>query len=295
MKKLLYLPLLIAAVCISSCKKEAALTGIKQSTANTNNNTKTIAAVSSSLTHEVVSPLIKGYLKVQLAKNDISTDEIIISFDPAAKAYYVPNEDARTFQGAGAVSLSSLSTDNILLTINSLPFPTNSCSVALAVNTKTDGIYKLTLPDMTNIPAIFQIWLKDNYKKDSLDFRNNPAYTFNLNKADTASYGSNRFTLVVRQNTALQVHLLAFNAAATTSGTHITWKTENEDNYTTFTAQKSTDGGQNFTSLSSIVSSGIANYSFTDKTQANGTYQYRVMIKDLNGIVSYSAVQTVNY
>ena len=293
MKRIIYLPLLFAAVCLSSCKKDAMSPVVKQPIVNTNN--KTITAVSNNLTHEVVSPLIQGYLKVQLVKDSIHTDEVIISFNPNAKAFYVQNEDARTFQGAGAVSLSSLSSDNILLAINALPFPTNSCSVALAVNAKTDGIYKLTLPNMTNIPTIFQIWLKDNYKKDSLDFRNNPAYTFNLSKTDTASYGSNRFTLVVRQNPALQVHLLAFNAAATATGTLITWKTENEANYTTFTAQKSTDGGQNFTSLSSIVSSGIANYSFTDKTQANGTYQYRVMMKDLNGVTSYSAVQTVNY
>jgi hypothetical protein len=294
MKKSVILSLLFAAIYLSSCKKEAMSPAIKQSTV-TPKTVAVVSSASSNLTHEVVSPLLKGYLKIQLAENAVSTDEVIISFDPTAKAYYVPNEDARTFGGFGAVNLSSLSSDNVMLAINSLPFPTSSCNISLVVNAKTDGIYKLLLPDITDIPVIFQVWLKDNYKKDSLDFRDNPSYTFNLSKADTASYGSNRFTLVVRQNQGLQVHLLAFDAQKTTTGTQITWKTENEANYTTFTAQKSSDGGQTFASLSSLVSSGIANYSFTDNTTTPGTYQYRLMMKDLNGLISYSDMQTVNY
>lgn len=131
-------------------------------------------------------------------KDSINSDGILINFDPAASVAYVPGEDAPALQGFGPVSLQSLSSDNIPLSINALPLTEKGQTIGLKVWAKTDGVYKLALADINSVPNSFQIWLKDSYKKDSLDIRQYNSYTFNIHPADTASFGAHRFQLVIR-------------------------------------------------------------------------------------------------
>ncbi|MDF2433096.1 MAG: trimeric autotransporter adhesin, partial [Mucilaginibacter sp.] len=74
------------------------------------------------------------------------------------------------------------------------------------------------------------------------------------------------------------------------------WKTENEENYTNFTVERSTDGGAAFDVIGGVASSAQGTYSMVDKnpllTAAN---LYRLKLVDLNGTVSYSHVVTVMY
>ena len=71
-------------------------------------------------------------------------------------------------------------------------------NIALKVNTSSNGIYSLTLNELSALPATYKVWLMDNFKKDSLDMGVNHVYAFNVYKSDTTSYGSNRFHLKVR-------------------------------------------------------------------------------------------------
>jgi hypothetical protein len=139
-----------------------------------------------------------GYLKITLAMDTVSTDAALICFDPAAQAAFVKGEDAPYFQGFGQVSLSSFSSDKIALAINVLPLLQRGTSVGLSVSAKSDGNYKLRLDSVKAIPATYTVWLKDNYKKDSTIIKQSGAYAFSLSKADTASFGANRFRLVIR-------------------------------------------------------------------------------------------------
>jgi hypothetical protein len=84
------------------------------------------------------------------------------------------------------------------LTINALPFTGHGQTIALKVDAKSDGSYQLKLDSIYAIPATCQIWLKDAYKSDSLDFRQAANYTFSIVKADTATFGSHRFRLIFR-------------------------------------------------------------------------------------------------
>ena len=235
------------------------------------------------------------YLSLQLAQDATNTDETVIAFKPGASTAYVKNEDALYFQGAGMVSLSSLSSDNLALSINTLPLPKPSLTIGLAVTAQTNGIYKLNKTGLKALPKIFEIWLMDNYTKDSLDFRNNPTYAFNIYTSDATSYGSQRFSLVVRQNQALGIHLLNFTASATNGRAQIGWLTENEADYTNFTVQRSINNGQTFTDVTTFTSAGLGAYSFLDKAPAKGTDQYRLKIQDLNGAITYSKVISLSY
>jgi hypothetical protein len=141
---------------------------------------------------------VSGFLKMQLFKDASNTNQIVIDFNPTAKSAYIAGEDAPQFQDLGQVSLSSLSSDNVPLTINVLPLFSNGQTVALKVSAKADGSYQLKLDSIHAIPATYQIWLKDNYKNDSLDFRQTSNYIFSVTKADTNSFGSRRFKLIFR-------------------------------------------------------------------------------------------------
>ena len=196
MKKILTV-LVLAGLGFSSCQKDA----VAPSDNTTQTSKKTTTEVTTTPNQgDVANDTTKGYLRVQLAMNATATDDILIEFTPSSTPAYSPGEDAKTFPGMGAVSLSSLSSDNFLLAINSLPLVSAGTSIGLAVGANSTGVYKLNLTTVSStIPSSVNIWLKDRYKKDSLDFRKYPSYGFNIDKSDTATYGSNRFTLVLRE------------------------------------------------------------------------------------------------
>src|ERR1700733_11964661 len=120
MKKILTV-LILAGLGFSSCQKDTVAP--TDSTTQTAPKTTTTTTPVTRTTNQgaVANDTTKGYLKVQLAMNATATDNILIEFNPAAHAAYSGGEDAKTFAGMGAVSLSSLSSDNFQLAINSLP------------------------------------------------------------------------------------------------------------------------------------------------------------------------------
>jgi hypothetical protein len=282
-----FILLLFTVTFFSECKKEAVIVFATQEV-----SAQKLATASTSLGVGKSNPAIEGFLRLQLAKDSINKDDILINFNPAASAAYIRNEDARFFQGNGEVNLTSLSSDNVPLSINVLPLPKTSQTIGLQVFAKSDGIYKLNITDRS-IPKIYEVWLMDKYTKDSLDIAHNSTYAFNFIKADTGSSGPKRFTLVIRRNKALGIHLLDFTASKLTDSVKLAWKIENEDDYTTFTLQKSIDNGQNYSSLTSFTSSASGVYSFTDKMPANTTVQYRLKYEDRHADVAYSRLISV--
>jgi hypothetical protein len=234
-------------------------------------------------------------LNQKLGPDSVQADEIYIRFNNSANSKFLVNEDAAQKPGFGIASLASMSSDGVPLSINSLKLPQQSATIALNVNAVTDGTYQLSMPDVKSIPALFDIWLIDAYKKDSIDIRNNPVYSFNINNSDSTSYGSKRFSLVMRQNPALALRLLNFTATKVTNGAQIVWKTVNEENYTNFTVQRSTDDGKTFDVLDGLLSNNQGTYSYLDKAPSMAPNQYRLKLEDFNGNISYSQVITLSY
>ncbi|MDB5018211.1 MAG: C-terminal target protein [Mucilaginibacter sp.] len=236
-------------------------------------------------------------LRLKLVIDSLNYDDIVIGFSPNTSPKYNPQEDSGYLPGIDAPEgLSSYSSDNVRLSVNLLPLPKRAPQVIrLDVEGAKSGLFTLQKTELDSIPAIYEVWLIDKYKKDSLDLRNNSTYSFYINKNDTNSFGSNRFRVVIRQNPALSVHLLGFTALKVNSATQIDWTTENEQDYTSFTTERSIDNGAIFYVLNSTVSNGGGSYSFTDKNPINGTDQYRIKITDLNGSISYTSVITLVY
>ena len=140
----------------------------------------------------------KAGLNIKLFKDSVTSDETAIVFDHASSLDYVFNEDALYFPGFGKVGLASVANDGNDLAINRLPF-ISGMSIGLDVHAKTDGTYFLKISYDSKIPADVQIWVKDNYLKDSIDVRSRN-YSFNVVKADTNSFGRNRFKLILKNS-----------------------------------------------------------------------------------------------
>jgi DNA-binding beta-propeller fold protein YncE len=238
---------------------------------------------------------VNQLLHLLVSKDSINTDGLLIRFNNAASTKYVAGEDAPYRVAGGTVNLNSISSDGVKLAINVMSLPAKSQVIPLNVNVTTDGQYKFNMVTVKAIPELYDIWLMDKYKKDSLDMRHNPIYAFDVVKADTNSFGANRFQLVIRQNPALEVHLLNFSATKASKGAEITWTTENEQNYTNFTVERSTDGGVSYTIVGGYVSSGLGTYSILDKNPGPAIDQYRLKLVDLNGNVTYSNIVTLMY
>ena len=239
-------------------------------------------------THFNNSQATDPHMRLQLAKDSINTDDIYIGLNNSAKREYVFDEDAAYKSGTGLVSLASISADNVNLAINRLSFPKQRDTIKLRVSAASDGLYKLNMTELQDIPDMYEVWLMDAYKKDSLDIKHNPTYAFNIYGNDTTSFGSTRFSLVIRQNPALALHLLNFAGAKTTRGAEINWTTENEENYTNFTVERSSDGGKTFVVVGGYASSSEGTYSLLDKSPPTATDWYRLKLEDLNGAITYS-------
>jgi len=236
------------------------------------------------------------YLGLEMKRDSDNLEQTFIRFEDGAKNEFVNGEDAEHIAGSGNVGFASISADNIDLGINHVPFPkVQQTVINLDVYAATDGRYAINRIDIKNIPDIYEIWLKDAYKKDSLDMRANASYLFDVIKSDANSSGKNRFSLVIRQNKALGLHLLDFAATKQTAGAELVWKTENERNTTYFTVERSINNGKTFEVVGGVGSSSEGTYSLMDKNPPVAADQYRLKMEDLNGTITYSKVITLIY
>ncbi|MGN6640490.1 MAG: hypothetical protein ACTHJ8_16385 [Mucilaginibacter sp.] len=196
MKKGTIAILLMSIIYFSACQKNA----VSPNTTQDKGSDRSITSVNlGTPKHDTSANNVTGYLRLQFAKDSVTSDGILLQFDPASSTAYHPGEDALAMGGFGVLHLASLSSDNIPLAINDLPLTWHGLTVKLRVYAKNSGVYKMNMQEISSVPDSYQVWLKDQYQKDSVNFRQNPSYTFNINTADTSSFGSNRFKLVIHE------------------------------------------------------------------------------------------------
>jgi len=236
-------------------------------------------------------------LRLKLSLDAFNSDDIAIGFLSTATTAYNNNLDSRYFPGMDAAEgLFSLSSDNVPLSVNVVPLPALApLIIRLDVEAANSGTYSLDRTELDSIPPIYNIWLMDKFAKDSLNLRTSAGYSFSINKADSASFGNTRFQVVIRQNPSLSFHLLNFGAVDEAGDAKITWTTENEQDNTFFTVERSIDNGTTFYMLDTLTSTGVGSYSYNDKTPITGTDMYRLKLTDLNGTVTYSNIVTLSF
>jgi len=235
-------------------------------------------------------------LRLKLVINKYNYDDIAIAFDSAATTVYNNQLDSKYMPGINAPEgLSSFSSDSVQLSVNILPLPKTQAPLIIRLDVEAANSGQLTLErtELDSIPPVYEIWLMDKYKKDSIDLRVDTAYVLNVDKSNSATYGSDRFTVVIRQKAAPVFSLLDFNAVKAAAGAQITWSAKNEGTATRFIVERSSNGGTIFSVLDSVASTGSGTYSFADKTPPAASDEYRLKITDANGKVTYSNTVTL--
>jgi hypothetical protein len=236
-------------------------------------------------------------LRLKLVLDDFNTDDIAIGFLSTATTRYNYNLDSGYLPGINALlGLSSLSSDNVPLSVNIVPLPGQApLAIRLDVEAANSGAYTLQQTELDSIPAVYDIWLKDNYSKDSINLRETTNYAFNITKSDTNSFGAGRFQVVIRQSPLLSFHLLNFDAVGETGKAKVTWSVENEQNDTHFAVERSIDGGVTFLGIDTLTSAATGYYTYLDKTPVSGSDSYRLKTTDMNGVISYSNIVTLSF
>jgi hypothetical protein len=206
----------------------------------------------------------------------------------------ITEDDAKDMNSTTApVAMASLSSDGILASVNHMPDYTKGINVKLYANAKADGQYKLKIEGIRNIDTLYDIFLIDHYKKDSLDIRRYGTYVFDITKADTSSFGASRFELSVRPRPLPAYDLILLTAQKATGGVQITWKTRAEANYTGFVLQK--QDGTAFKAVYTRQSDGSGIYTYLDPSPLTGSNTYRLQQDNLVGAVTYSSPITIVY
>jgi hypothetical protein len=261
----------------------ASLLALRRPGASTTNSVATLAPQSNILTG----------LYMKLEKDSITYNYCGIYFSKAWSDKHA-EDDAIDMNGtSGGVVMSSLSSDSIRLAVNHMSDYAKGINVKLYANASANGTYNLKIEGIRNIDTLYDIYLLDNYKKDSLDIRRYGTYIFDLNKSDTNSFGGNRFVLSIHPRPLPAYKLLSFTGQKVTTGVQLNWKTEAEGNYTGFVLQKA--DGTTFNSLYTKQSDSSGAYTYIDPNPVTGNNTYRLQQSDIVGNLSYSSPVTIVY
>jgi hypothetical protein len=98
--------------------------------------------------------------------------------------------------------------------------------------------------------------------------------------------------------TTLPVSLISFTAAPSNGEVVLDWATAAETNSSYYTIQRSADG-VSWQDLQQVAAAGtsnsLLNYTAYDPAPLAGASDYRLMMTDMDGGITYSSIQSVNF
>ncbi|WP_461451100.1 LamG-like jellyroll fold domain-containing protein [Mucilaginibacter sp.] len=244
------------------------------------------------ITASAMLPTGLSGLHLQLNQDSLIYTQTGIYFSPTWSDKYVQSEDGLDLDGT-SVYLSSYSSDHQRLSINQLGDYSKGKVVKLYVSAASYGNYSLSLADIKNIDTLYNVYLRDHYLKDSVNLLQTKSYPLSVT-TDTASYGANRFDLVIELKQLPPYQLLTFGGQKITKGVQLNWMANNTGNYTGFSLQKEA-ANSTFNTIYSTQSTNVSNYSYIDTNPVVGNNIYRLAQTDALGNVTYSQIVTIGY
>jgi len=248
------------------------------------------AETSATLTEEVEPARIR----VQLVRNATeNADETLVVLKDGGEAIFTANDVAR--MGGESVFLSSQSADAKELAINYMPHISAVDKIGLTINADNGGAYTLRFI-LTDIPSGYVVRLKDKLLNTLTDIANEgTVYSLNIDKANTASLGNNRFELQVTPPTTLPVTFTTFAGVKTNAGVALTWKTSSETNNSHFEVQRASEN-QAFASIGTVSANQTGTYNLLDKSPLAGNNYYKLIQVDKDGTPTvYEKLVVVKY
>jgi trimeric autotransporter adhesin len=235
------------------------------------------------------------YIRVKVTQDAENTDDALIFFKPGTSSDYTVDEDADYLRGNNVVAISTRVNNRAALAINQMPLPTYKENINLNVIVPADGTYQLSVSEIHDMPAQYDVWIKDWLKKDSVNIKTSPTYNFTAVAADSTTF-KRRFSIVITTDPGSAYYLTDFKGQKQSGAVQLTWKTGNEGNTTQFTIQRSNNDGLTYADLGSFKSNGSGSYSFTDNSPLFFSENlYRLKHVDNTGNIAYSGTVPIAF
>jgi Ig-like domain CHU_C associated/Secretion system C-terminal sorting domain len=157
-------------------------------------------------------------IRVTLSKDDLK-DETVVYFSDSATVEFDSNYDARKFRNPyWYLNLASLSPNQEKYAINAVPFSTCARQVSLDVSDVVTGTYQLIFTEFESMSAAMKIQFKDNFTNSTIDVRQNPSYSFDVDDTNPTTFGAGRFQLIFTydQSASLAITASAANVCDVT-------------------------------------------------------------------------------
>lgn len=235
-------------------------------------------------------------VKIKLIQDNTFYNETLVTFSKDNKSTFTEDEDVAYLSApTQQVFMYSTSDEGTSCIINRLPALENIKTIKLYAEGAISGLYTMEFSNANTIDSRYRIYLKDAFKKDSLDVTNNTTYSFNIDRTNSATYGANRFTLAVYKDNSDAYKLVSFTGNKQQGAMVLTWTVQNESDVYTFDLERSTDGGKTYTVIGTVQSASKGTYQVTDPQPVYGDNLYRLKQSDVNDAITYSDIVTLTY
>ena len=234
-------------------------------------------------------------LKITMRSDSFANDQFIVKFMPSALQTNDVYDIARLNNGVN--DIYSYGTDNIAHALDARPLTTTATDTIKLYTGGINGMHTFTFNNVPTATGI-NFYLKDNYLNSTTPIIQNNAYSFTINSSNAATFGNNRFRIIVENTSALPVTISAFTAKLTAQKkAQLTWTTAQEKNSSHFEVQHSLDN-VNFKTIGTVAAKGNSsvqtNYEFIDAGFIKGEVNYyRLKQVDLNNAFTYSSTRQV--
>lgn len=237
-----------------------------------------------------------GAFKIRVSKDSLNADELLVKYISGSTKTFDAYD---VYKLSSPIVISSYGTDNVHLSLSARPLSTTqNDTIKLYVYAATSGNYNMQFSNSNSIAVQDQILLIDNFTNTVTDLKNTSNYSFTVATNNAASFGLNRFYIVVANNSQLPVKLMGFNAQKTAQKqVALTWATAQEKNSNKFEIQHSTDG-YHFNTIGWVDAKGNSNALTTYKylhTNPNEVNYYRLKQVDNNLSFEYSSIVKVDF
>lgn len=235
-------------------------------------------------------PTVPQYIRLVMV-NQIDTnakDDIVLSFDANANSAFNAMEDAFDYGGNGTTFLSSLSSDQIKLAINSMPIIKENTRISIIANSTVSGNFNFEVGNLSSIDKRWNVFIVDHYKVDSVKVNIVPNYSFAVDRSIPDTYASNRFEIAFREKESLIANILSFDGAILSQDVNLSWKPSLLTPYdVVFTLQKSSDNII-FTDIYNVQSDSRSIYYYKDVQPGLGIFYYRLKQEAVNNQTSFT-------
>jgi hypothetical protein len=235
-------------------------------------------------------------LLITMRSDTFNYDQFIIKFRAGA----TNNDDLYDIgrMNNGANDIYSYASDNIPHSLDARPQITTATDTVKLYAGGTNGLHTFTF---NTLPAAtgFNYYLKDNFLNSITPIAENGVYAFNINTSNTATFGSNRFRIIIENINALPVTVSKFSAKINNRNQAIlNWTTVTEKNSSRFEVEHSIDN-VNFKKIGLVKATGNSNvqvnYEYIDTDFVKGVVNYyRLKMIDIDNTYTYSSVRQLN-